>query len=546
MTAPPSSASAAFTSRRVAGLARAPVMVSSPRIKAQDLDHQVVSNAAQAVDVINEQERHNFKLGALLLVVAIATWMLGLELVNSVLKGDQFQKPFFMATLTGSCFMLNWIPNVARFVSRLWSGPVKDAFSDSPLLSSSDLDLEGVGTDAQNPNYSEAPHSAPSPLDRLEVLALAFQISIIYYVYNLMGMLALKYTSASNQTILGSTTTFFTLLLGTMLKIDRLTSKKVVCVMSSLLGVVLINVGERSSGSNDSNKFMPKNPALGNTFALAGAFCYALYLLVMKLKCGTGDRTTNERELFGWVGIFTFLMGVPLLFTVHLLDIEKFSLPPSRAISAMVLINSVFSVISDYVTIIAMLLTSPLVTSLALTSSIPITIFVDFLILRLSAGSDTSKNSGFFVYAFGVASILTSVLLINIDITSENELIEEVIDGAFEGAIKNDDVLSPLLSPYLSSSTTTGRHSPLNRVGLRHLSPRLGFFLSTDKSTGSCVEVSKLALNATSSGESSNLKNANHHQHLYTLDSQLSGTATEPALHISGGVNHNFIVSNVD
>ena len=48
------------------------------------------------------------------------------------------------------------------------------------------------------------------------------------------------------------------------------------------------------------------------------------YLLIMKFKCGTGDKTTNERRLFGYVGLITFVIGVPVLYVVDLLEIEKF------------------------------------------------------------------------------------------------------------------------------------------------------------------------------------------------------------------------------
>ena len=44
----------------------------------------------------------------------------------------------------------------------------------------------------------------------------------------------------------------------------------------------------------------------------------------MKFKCGTGDKTTNERRLFGYVGLITFVIGVPVLYVVDLLEIEKF------------------------------------------------------------------------------------------------------------------------------------------------------------------------------------------------------------------------------
>ena len=70
----------------------------------------------------------------------------------------------------------------------------------------------------------------------------------------------------------------------------------------SCLGVFMVSFSNTSGGQG---KFQPKNPVLGNTLALGAALMYGFYLLIMKFKCGTGDKTTNERRLFGYVGLIT-------------------------------------------------------------------------------------------------------------------------------------------------------------------------------------------------------------------------------------------------
>ena len=66
-----------------------------------------------------------------------------------------------------------------------------------------------------------------------------------------------------------------------------------------------------------------------------------------------------------------------------------------------------------------------------------------------------------FVYVFGIVCILVAVVLVNVNITSENDLIEEVIEHALEEAIRNDEVMSPVLSPLLSP-----RNNATNVLGL--------------------------------------------------------------------------------
>lgn len=410
--------------------------MSSPVLRHQEIEARIAS-ALEVVEIINAQEKRNFRLGVVLIVVAVASWITGLELVNSVLKGDEYTKPFLLSVVTGLCFSLNLLPEVVGYFRKL--EPETTPLPSNQRIEKLQAKIEG---------------DLPEELTPREITVLSLQIAFIYYLYNVLGMLSLRFTSASNQTVLGSTTAIFTLFIGVLLKIDKFTTKKLLCVIISMAGVILINVSQ-SPPTDDHNKYQPKNPKLGNTLALAAAFCYALYLIIMKVKCGTGTKTTNERRLFGYVGLVTALFGVPVLFLVHILDIEKFEFPPpNNTILVMVLVNSVFSYISDFVTILAMLLTSPLITSLALTSAIPISVFIDFVIMYVT--NTKSLSSNVYMYGFGIFSILMSVILINVNIFNENEYIEEIIEGALEDAIRHDEVLLPLLSPLLDSA----KHSP--------------------------------------------------------------------------------------
>lgn len=137
------------------------------------------------------------------------------------------------------------------------------------------------------------------PLTRREVLLLTLHIAVIYFSYNAFLISALQYTAASGQTVIDSTTAVFTLATGALLDIDYFTSKKIFCVVTSLIGVILISVLEKKASENTDSKFEPKNPMLGNSFALLCAFSYGLYLIVMKVKCGLSNKTTYGRKLFG-------------------------------------------------------------------------------------------------------------------------------------------------------------------------------------------------------------------------------------------------------
>lgn len=474
------------------------------------------------------------------------------------------------AVITGSCFTLNLVPDGMQFLIKILKSvkqlpeTASSTEETSPLILLSSAAYNEASRSLEKLMKDEMEKNATVELTAREVAQLSLEMAVIYFLYNIFVMQALQFTSASNQTVLGSTTSIFTLFIGAYLQIDKFTIKKTVCVCVSCLGVFLVNYSESSKESDGGNKFVPKNPRLGNTFAICGALMYAFYLLVMKVKCGTGNKSTNERKLFGYVGVMTFLLGIPLLFAVDYLGIEKFEpVPPSKSILFAVIINGVFSVISDYVTILAMLLTSPLVTSLSLTSALPITICVDYIILLIHNNGEKAPSKGF-LYFLGISSILLSVILININITSENELIEEVIEEAIEEAIREDEILSPILSPLLDPMSAPVSafaspyfqaepqgHFPIH-VGisgsdvLASFSPKL---LARTKRPHLPRPTSEFNLNENTADGNAPRFNPNHSIKLYTVVLSTDESQPEPYeranLVVSTGGNHKYHVKNL-
>ncbi|KAI5955261.1 hypothetical protein KGF54_001822 [Candida jiufengensis] len=521
-----------------------------------NLTPTITTDPNEIIQIISNQEKKNYRLGIILLIISIGSWISGLELVNVVLKSDEYKKPVLFAIITGSCFMLNFLPDLLLIFKRRKkktatqqqpSNNKKKVKETQPLLINPHENLEKLMDEIE-------------PMSWKEIIILAFQIAIIYFLYNLFAMEALQFTSASNQTVIGSTTSVFTLIIGIFLKTEKFSIKKAICVVVSCLGVSLVNLSSSSSKSNNGYKYEPKNPKLGNLLALFGALLYAFYLLIMRIKCGSGNKTTNERRLFGYVGIITFIMGIPLLYVLNYFNIEKFDFPPpNNTILASILINGTFSVISDFTSILAMLLTSPLVVSLTLTSSIPITIFIDYMVLIYNHEPIHTN----FIYILGILCIVVAVLLVNINITTENELIEEVIEDALENAINNDEIMSPILTPYLMSNNLNGNSNGLNPVRTNPQSiksPISILFTPTPKlnSTNLYKSTSNLKIpmkvtdfNLNENDESPPTHNSNHHPSLYkiTNDEDTSSSRnnsqrdlTKKNLVISGGQHHKYFI----
>lgn len=447
-------------------------------------------DAADIANAVNVHEVSNYRVGVLLILVLITLWIVGLELVNVVVKGDLWAKPWLFAVITGGSFVINLIPD-------LWL--------------SSDVEEE------KDPKIRQ--------LSRKEVWILALELALIYFGYNACVLQALQYTTPSNQTVFGTTSTAFCLIIGGVLGLEKFLTKKVGCVVGLLIGVVLVN--HSAQVSDGGSKYEPTNPVLGNTFALGGALLYSIYLILLKVKCGE-DATTNERRLFGFVGIITIILGIPFLLLLDYLGVEKLEYPPNKLALAAVIINGVCQVVSDFLAVLAMLVTSPLVVSLLLTLAIPITILIDYIVISWTNHHLLSFSKAYIV---GVVCMLLAVVLININITLENELINDIIDQTLEEAVV---VLgaerAPTKLPFL----------PLFRpqhvqTGFRHgLSP-----FAAPRAPAQLI--SDFNLNDDNVTDHSAIFNPNHAR-LYTL----SRTLLDPGLWIKGGRNHHYQLTKVE
>lgn len=137
-------------------------------------------------------------------------------------------------------------------------------------------------------------------------------------------------------------TGIWTLLIGAVIGGERFTVKKLLGVLASLAGVILISTVDLS-GSNDENRgsFPHKSRgqiAIGDAFALGSAVLYGVYTVLMKIRMGDEARV-NMPLFFGFVGAFNVLMLWPGFFVLHFTGIERFELPPTKRILAIVLVS---------------------------------------------------------------------------------------------------------------------------------------------------------------------------------------------------------------
>lgn len=342
-------------------------------------------DARRAVYLLQKEEHQRWKLGSLLIVLMILTWMIGLQMNNFTIKSGNLNQPFLMSYITGSSFVIYLVPEFFR--------------------KSSD-------------NY-------------IKLAKVAFQAAILYYFCNFFSSFALAFTSSTNQTILSTTSAFFVLAVGAVFKAESFTTYKVGALAVSMMGVALIGLSD--SSENDSSS----HPLLGDCLALCGAFLFACYMVLMKKKLG-GLSPHHERLVFGMIGLFVLVGCWPVLILFDYIGVSSFEWPSGRIWLALV-VAGLMNSLSDYISVLAMFLTSPFLVTISLCSGIPIGMVCDWLFYQAEMG-------GLGYYA-GIAMIFGSLILTNK--SGEKSTTREAVDHAIIEAIDVDETLSPLLSPFI-------------------------------------------------------------------------------------------------
>ena len=222
----------------------------------------------------------------------------------------------------------------------------------------------------------------------LPTAKLAFFFCFLWFAANYFAMACLKYTTVASATILTSTSSIFTLLIGALTRTEKFTWRKLFGVMASLAGIILISKVDLGSKSDKQKRaldeFPDKSPGelfLGDSLALFSAMIYGVYTITLK-------RTTllhhplqiNMPLFFGLVGMFNFFLLLPLFPILHWIGVEPFALPPNRRIWTILIINSASSLLSDLCWAYAMILTSPLVVTVGLSLTIPLSLVGEMII----------------------------------------------------------------------------------------------------------------------------------------------------------------------
>lgn len=363
---------------------------------------------------------------------------------QTIFADDTYSKPYFVTYVNTSFFIVPLIPILIRRAYRnpgdleqWWHSsrqslrqryaPIKQedevegsAHTDSPQsrqrrqsASASQEMLLGEPMEGsqvlsfRSAAVPSAGHHAPLTLQ--EIAKLSFEFCFIWFIANYFVAACLEYTTVASSTILTSTSGVFTLIFGTMFGVEKFTVRKLLGVLASLAGIILISTVDLSGNNTDDEHrgdFPEKSSrdiAIGDALAFLSAVMYGLYAVFMKKRIDDESRV-NMPIFFGLVGLINVLLLWPGFIVLHYTGIEPFEMPPTPWVTAVILSNSLASLVSDMAWAYAVLLTSPIVVTVGLSMTIPLS-----LIGQTVLNSQTSSP----VYWVGAFVVVLSFVFVN-------------------------------------------------------------------------------------------------------------------------------------
>ncbi|KAI0015507.1 hypothetical protein F4780DRAFT_763681 [Xylariomycetidae sp. FL0641] len=399
-------------------------------------------------------------LGIGLLLVTVFLWTTSNFLASYIFSDHTYDKPFFVVYINTSIFAFSMIPITIKYVAehggwahnkrlaiqtiRDWrqnptgagssSGGVKtqaeqeDATARGRLLYNADDDNDDDSEDNDISNLEELSlddEPAEKQLGFAATARLSAEFAPIWFLGNYFASACLEYTSVGSVTILTSTSSVWTLVFCALLRIDPFSLRKLIGVLASLTGIIMVSMVDLSSGGEDDEgrgSFPHKSRAqiaIGDAMAFFSAVVYGVYVVVMKVRVGNEDRV-NMPLFFGLVGIFNIVFLCPLFPILHFTGIEPFELPPNGKIWSIIMLNSISSFISDVSWAYAMLLTTPLVVTVGLSLTIPLSLIGEMI---------QYNQYSSFVYWIGAGVVLLSFIFINHESKEDEAAKSSTADG---------------------------------------------------------------------------------------------------------------------
>ncbi|KAL9547649.1 hypothetical protein MBANPS3_006067 [Mucor bainieri] len=373
--------------------------------------------------------------GILALGGVVFIWVSSSFAMNSLFGEMEYNKPFLVTYLNTATFSFYLIP----ILFKRWRHNQRSHQNAMPVSPTDEhtklLDTPNNNNNNHTTTYAAVSESTDSnatansisttshhKLSTYDTIKLSLEFCILWFIANYTTNASLAYTTVGSSTILASMSGLFTLGIGAIFKVEKMNLIKILAVFVSLIGVSLVSYSDHLSGGDDINDNDPlladqghylssiPAPLIGDFLALLGAIFYGCYTTLLKLRIGSEDRI-DMSLFFGFVGAFNVLLLWPMIPLLNYIGLETFQLPMNATLWVIILLNAfIGTFLSDYLWLLSMLMTSPLVVTLGISLTIPLALIGDIVFKGFMPGVK---------YTIGALLVVAGFLAVNTDAMQE-------------------------------------------------------------------------------------------------------------------------------
>ncbi|CAD2222126.1 solute carrier family 35, member F5 [Angomonas deanei] len=238
---------------------------------------------------------------------------------------------------------------------------------------------------------------------RMKIWKAAAFFCPFWFFANYLFNLSLSRTSVASNTILSSTSSIWTVLLSYVWLRQPVGILKWLGVILCFTGSILVGVSSKEG----------RDTVGGDIAALISAFFYATYTTILKFFL-PDDARYSMPMVFGAVGVINFIFLWPGLVFLHLTRWEVFLMPTFTQFIPLALNSLIGTNLSDVLWARSVILTSPVVATLGLSLTIPLSMVVDAVLSDAHFGGKYIAGAVLVLCGFICASLPFHVDIIRI------------------------------------------------------------------------------------------------------------------------------------
>ena len=237
-------------------------------------------------------------------------------------------------------------------------------------------------------------------------------LCVIYTLGDWFWYIGLPHISVASGTCIFNSSCVFVYLFSVVFLGEKVAADRIAAVTLALVGVVILAIAPSSNNAanTDSSGSSSTAKLVGSTFVLVAAILYALYEVLCERFVFRGSESTAlANTLSGIVGILNVVLLWPLIPVLSVMPSrswgewvsEPFQAPDAED-TRFIMINALLALMFNIFFMLAIALTSPLITSVGCMLTIPVSAACDWLLYGDDFSSLAWAGSALVVLGFAL------------------------------------------------------------------------------------------------------------------------------------------------